>query len=120
MRRLISKLMLTICVWNILGSSLPVFAARDFETRISTQMAQSEEASLSSPSEVANSHEDCDPANCENEHCRFHQCHLGHCNFVVKGSASYDPTWSGEDLISSTFLKIQSVYLADPSRPPSA
>lgn len=120
MAKLVAKLMLLLCAWNITVSSLPAFSASFVEDGIH-QSGQSKDPCVQG-GEVVDSHSEdceCDPNNCENERCKFHQCHLGHCNFVVKdvvASAIIPQTIS---LIPAAEWIVQSVFVLGLIRPPS-
>jgi hypothetical protein len=117
MSKWVAKIMLSICLWNVVGGSLPAAAAEFVANTVHQATQASNCYVITSDTDHGSS---CDPFHCEDETCRFHQCHFGHCQIVpVSYSASLlkpDATLSHEAYVVSCL----STELSGRDRPPRA
>lgn len=122
MAKLVANIMLMLCLWNVVGGSLPAAAAELFADSGVTMKSDDPCAKGGNPSDVHSEEEtECDPTNCENEHCRFHQCHVGHCSFVVKEARRFGEFFRDLSSSLSAFDSVlESITPSSLIRPPIA
>jgi hypothetical protein len=78
MRALVAKIMILVALANAFGAK-DVFASSEVEGPV-----KGESAFTAPGSDGGEAHNEAD---CDNETCARHQCHLGHCQFYVSGRA---------------------------------
>lgn len=122
MAKLVARVMLFLCIWNIAATALSDFAAAFAEGGISRCVSQSQDPCCTeigtAKADSADDDRGCDPTNCENEECKSHQCHFGHCTFVVKDVAGATISPPSVSILATADWTAQSVSLASLIRPP--
>lgn len=118
MARLVATLLLLISLWNGLMASVPAFSAVTFQKSELTSLTSSDHL-IQDSDQVNDGQTDCDPANCKNESCRFHQSHVGFCQFVIQKISLVDLDRGGTLLPFDQAWKLRSISISPPIKPPS-
>lgn len=118
MKQFWAIILLVICGFNAFSVSGRVFSTKDSAT-ISDQAISQQSDNSADALSIKQGDSDHHGGDCGNDRKNCHQCHLGHCHFVLVDSKVNlpDPTSSriGTDTDSYT-----SVHLATLQRPPLA
>lgn len=118
--RLWAYLLIVICGINAIGVSGSAFLSeKSLEAKVLTVSSDVHDSDLSLVSHSDHASDD-EQDDCGSQHKSCHQCHLGHCNFLIAsalGFAAPDMVRSIQYFGAASYLSIE---LTGPKKPPRA